>query len=81
MQKLQERTSVFEKAELTPKAVSSEESTPECDDVFVKPIPWRIPWRSQLVNHFFEELDTKNLEKKTAQAMIRVFPKCHLRGQ
>ena len=44
--------------------LSSEESTPECDDVFVKP----IPWRSQLVNHFFEELDTKNLEKKTAQA-------------
>ena len=101
MQKLQERTSVFEKCELTPKAkekwrkvlkpeyMSSEESTPECDDVFVKP----IPWRSQLVNHFFEELDTKNLEKKTAQAnrqrKIRKISmnntdksaKCHLRGQ
>lgn len=44
--------------------MSSEESAPESDDVFVKP----IPWRSTLVNNFFEDLDTKRLEKKTAQA-------------
>lgn len=76
MQKLQERTSIFEKAELAPKAkekwrkvlkpeyISSEESSPESDDVFVKP----IPWRSELVANFFEGLDKKNLEKKTSQA-------------
>lgn len=48
------------KAEL----MSSEESSAENDEVFVKP----IPWRSTLVNNFFEELDNKCLEKKPAQA-------------
>lgn len=75
-QKLQERSSTFEKAELSPKAkekwkkvlqsdlMSSEESSSESDDVFVKP----LPWRAEIVNKFFTELDAKVMEKKTSQA-------------
>lgn len=49
---------------LTADFISSEESSSENDDVFVKP----IPWRSDLVSNFFEELDKKIKEKKTSQA-------------
>lgn len=44
--------------------MSSEESSTESDDVFVKP----IPWRAEIVNKFFVELDAKVVEKKTSQA-------------
>ena len=44
--------------------MSSEESSGESDDVFVKP----LPWRAEIVNKFFTELDAKVMEKKTSQA-------------
>ena len=44
--------------------MSSEESSTESDDVFVKP----IPRRAEIVNKFFVELDAKVEEKKTSQA-------------
>ena len=46
-------------------AMSSEESGSEADDMFVRP----LPWRSDLVNKFFSELDGKSMEKKTPQAL------------
>ena len=76
MQKLQERTSIFHKSDMSPKAkekwskvlqpdvMSSEESGQEGEDMFVR----KLPWRSELVNNFFGELDERSLEKKTAQA-------------
>ena len=77
IQKLQERASIFQKSDLPPKtkekwskvlvadAMSSEESGSEADDMFVRP----LPWRSDLVNKFFSELDDKSMEKKTPQAL------------
>ncbi len=56
---MQERTSVFEKAELTPKA--KEKWSSSLSICQVKKVH-RTSWRSQLVTHFFEELDTKNLQ-------------------
>lgn len=50
---------------LQAEVMSSEESGPEEDDMFVKP----LPWRSELVNKFFAELDEKSTERKTAQAL------------
>ena len=54
----------MERKVLKVEVMSSEESSSESDDVFVKP----IPWRSDLVTTFFGELDKKSCEKKTAQA-------------
>ena len=48
---------------LQPDIMSSVESGPEGDDMFVQ----KLPWRSELVDNFFAELDGKSLEK-TAQA-------------
>ena len=50
---------------LQAEVMSSEESRPEESDMFVKP----LPWRSDLVNNFFAELDEKGMERKTAQAL------------
>ena len=49
---------------LPPDVMSSEESGPEGEDMFVR----KLPWRSMLVDNFFAELDGKSL-KKTAQAI------------
>ena len=77
IQKLQECTSIFQKSDLPPKtkekwskvlvadAMPSEESSAEADNMFVRP----LPWRSDLVNTFFSELDDKSMEKKTPQAL------------
>ncbi len=40
-------------------------SGPEENDMFVKP----LPWRSDLVNTFFAELDDRSTERKTPQAL------------
>ena len=45
--------------------MSSEESDPEEDDMFVKP----LPWRSDLVNKFLADLDERKTEHKTPQAL------------
>ncbi len=61
---------MFEKAGLTPQnkekwrkvlTPSSEESCEENEDMYVK----AIPWRSDVINNFFDTLDTKSNEKKT----------------
>ena len=72
MQKLLERNYIFDKAELAPKdkekwrkvlkaeLISSEESSQENDDVFVK----HIPWRSTLVNNFSRSWTRRAWTKK-----------------
>ena len=50
---------------LLAEVMSSEESGPEEDDVFVKP----LPWRSDIVNKFLAELDEKNTKWKIPQAL------------
>ena len=50
---------------LQAEVMSSEESGPEENDMFVKP----LPWRSDLVNKFLAELDDRNTERKTPQAL------------
>ena len=47
---------------LQAEVMSSEESE---NDMFVKP----LPWRSDLVNKFLAELDNRNTERKTPQAL------------
>ena len=71
-QKLQERMSTLQKADmppttkdkwakvLQPNVMSSEESAAESEDVFIKP----IPWRAECVNSFFMQLDEKRMERK-----------------
>ena len=49
---------------LLAEVMSSEESGPE-ENMFVKP----LPWHSDLVNKFLAELDEKNTERKTPQAL------------
>lgn len=50
---------------LIPEVISSEESENENDDsVFVKP----LPWRANIVNDFFAQLDSKIMETKSVQA-------------
>ena len=50
---------------LLAEVMSSEESGPEEEDMFVKP----LPWHSDLVNKFLAELDERSTERKTAQAL------------
>ena len=50
---------------LQAEVMSSEESGPEENDMFVKP----LPWRSDLVNKFLAELDDRSTERKTPQAL------------
>ena len=76
LQKLQERTSLLDKVDVPSKSkekwrsifraevMSSEESSEESDDIFVKP----LPWRAEKVTRFFTDIDEKALEKKTSQA-------------
>ena len=66
-QKLQERLSTFKKTTMPSKSkdkwmkvfradvMSSEESCSDSEDVFVKD----LPWRAEIVNTCFEELDKK----------------------
>ena len=50
---------------LIPELISSEESDHENEDaVFVK----QLPWRADLVNDFFSQLDSKVTESKSVQA-------------
>ena len=51
---------------LVPEVISSEESDSGENEeiVYVKP----LPWRSELVNNFFAQLDDKIAETKSAQA-------------
>lgn len=44
--------------------MSSEESSSDTEEVFVKP----ISWRADLVNNWFGELDQKSMDLKTPQA-------------
>ena len=44
--------------------MSSEESCSDDDDVYKK----TIPWRAEIVNRFYAEIDKKSQERKTPQA-------------
>ena len=76
IQKLQDKTAVFNKLKLSAKdkekwervlisdIMSSEDSCSDNDDVFIK----EIPWRSQIVDTFRSKLDEKVWELKSPLA-------------